>query len=110
MAKSRKTDPITSKMAAEGIRDHITAIQHDVLEYARSVHDFIDTQLVAHFAGIYGPSTVRTRRCELVRRGLIRAAEVAPGVGKFRMIPPNTRFHTVWEATPIEEIGKNRDE
>jgi hypothetical protein len=45
-----------------------------------------------------------------VRRGLIRAAEVAPGVGKFRMIPPNTRFHTVWEATPIEEIGKNRDE
>lgn len=106
MNASRRNDPITSKLAAESIRDHITAIQFDVLAYARSVHDFIDVELVMHFDGIYGPSTVRTRRCELVRRGLIRQAEAAPGIGRIRIIPPSNRFHTVWEAVPLEEIGK----
>lgn len=103
MTPTRRYDPVTSHEAEASIADRITLIQQDVLAYARSVHEFIDLDLAAHFTGTYGPSTVRTRRIELVRLGLIRQADWLPGVPKYRTMPPSNRRHIVWQATPTKE-------
>lgn len=100
MSPTRDDDPVTSHEAVASIADRITQIQLDVLAYARSVPEFIDLDLAAHFEGTYGPSTVRTRRIELVRLGLIRQARWDMGLPKYRAVPPSFRRHIVWEATP----------
>jgi hypothetical protein len=69
--KYRKTDPITSRQAAERTLDKITDIQQKVLNYAldRGYLGFTDEQM-----NIYHQthkSTYRSRRAELVKKGLI---------------------------------------
>jgi hypothetical protein len=100
---TRRYDPATSHEAEASIADRITLIQQDVLAYARSVPEFIDLDLAAHFTGTYGPSTVRTRRIELVRLGLIQQVEWMPDTPKYRTMPPSNRRHIVWRATPTKE-------
>ena len=105
MTPTRRYDPVTSHEAEADIADRITLIQQDVLAYARSVPEFIDLDLAAHFAGQYGPSTVRTRRIELVRLGLIQQVEWMPDTPKYRTMPPSNRRHIVWQATPTKETA-----
>ena len=69
--KYRKTDPITSRQAAERTLDKITDIQQKVLDYAldRGYLGFTDEQLNCYFNT--HKSTYRSRRAELVKKGLI---------------------------------------
>ena len=89
----RTTDPETSKEAAVSISDKLTAIQDMVLTWAkeRGVRGFIDADLERAFHE-YGPSTLRTRRNELVARGLIEDSG-------FRVTVHNNRRRIVWRAT-----------
>jgi len=72
--KYRRTDPITSRQAAEGVIDKITDIQQKVLDYAldRGYLGFTDEQMNIYFNT--HKSTYRSRRSELVRKGLIKDA------------------------------------
>ena len=69
--KYRRTDPVTSRQAAEGVIDKITDIQQKVLDYAldRGYIGFNDEQLNIYFNT--HKSTYRSRRAELVKKGLI---------------------------------------
>ena len=69
--KYRRTDPVTSRQAAEGLLDKITDIQQKVLNYAqdRGYTGFTDEQLNIYFNT--HKSTYRSRRAELVKKGLI---------------------------------------
>ena len=69
--KYRRTDPVTSRQAAEGLLDKITDIQQKVLNYAldRGYIGFNDEQLNIYFNT--HKSTYRSRRAELVKKGLI---------------------------------------
>ena len=69
--KYRRTDPVTSRQAAEGLLDKITDIQQKVLNYAqdRGYLGFNDEQLNIYFNT--HKSTYRSRRAELVKKGLI---------------------------------------
>jgi hypothetical protein len=69
--KYRRTDPITSRQAAEGVIDKITDIQQKVLDYAldRGNLGFTDEQMNVYFQT--HKSTYRSRRAELVKKGLI---------------------------------------
>ena len=69
--KYRRTDPVTSRQAAEGLLDKITDIQQKVLDYAlyRGYIGFNDEQLNFYFNT--HKSTYRSRRAELVKKGLI---------------------------------------
>jgi len=69
--KYRRTDPITSRQAAEQVIDKITDIQQKVLNYAqdRGYTGFTDEQLNIYFNT--HKSTYRSRRAELVKKGLI---------------------------------------
>ena len=82
--KYRRTDPVTSRQAAEGLLDKITDIQQKVLDYAldRGYTGFTDEQLNFYFNT--HKSTYRSRRAELVKKGLI----VESGITRNKM--------TVW--------------
>jgi len=69
--KYRRTDPVTSRQAAEGVMDKITDIQQKVLDYAldRGSLGFTDEQMNNYFQT--HKSTYRSRRAELVKKGLI---------------------------------------
>jgi hypothetical protein len=69
--KYRRTDPVTSRQAAEEVIDKITDIQQKVLNYAldRGYTGFTDEQLNFYFNT--HKSTYRSRRAELVKKGLI---------------------------------------
>ena len=69
--KYRRTDPVTSRQAAEGVINKITDIQQRVLNYAlaRGSVGFTDEQL-NNYHHTY-KSTYRSRRAELVKKGLI---------------------------------------
>ena len=69
--KYKRTDPVTSRQAAEGLLDKITDIQQKVLDYAldRGYIGFNDEQLNIYFNT--HKSTYRSRRAELVKKGLI---------------------------------------
>ena len=69
--KYRRTDPITSRQAAEDVMDKITDIQQKVLDYAldRGYLGFTDEQMNVYFQT--HKSTYRSRRAELVKKGLI---------------------------------------
>ena len=69
--KYRRTDPVTSRQAAEDVIDKITDIQQRVLNYAlaRGSVGFTDEQL-NNYHHTY-KSTYRSRRAELVKKGLI---------------------------------------
>ena len=97
---SRATDPSTSRGAAEDIAAEVKGIQAAVLAWARTQPvGFIDRALVEAFAGRHGPSTVRTRRAELVDKKLIRHRAVE-GVPQYVTVGSSGRRHIVWEAVP----------
>lgn len=96
---SRTTDPVTSREAAASVVDDITVIQKAVLEFAKAhPYGFTDRDLVAYFDGRYGPSTVRTRRAELVAKLMIVQRGAVKGEGEYRTYLPSRRRHIVWVA------------
>ncbi len=74
---TRREDPATSKQAAAGICDHISKLQRRVLAAFVEAGPMTDERLLGleQFAA-YADSTVRTRRGELARRGLLETAGV----------------------------------
>jgi hypothetical protein len=68
----RGSDPVTSREAAAGVQGRLVSDRAVVLEALREVGPCTDEVLV-EFAQVLGlsPSGVRTRRCELVRAGLV---------------------------------------
>lgn len=72
VAYARTTDPDTSYNAAECVRPGITKIQSQVLNHFNFVKRSTDEALEKQFQAAYSPSTVRTRRAELVAMGLIK--------------------------------------
>ena len=73
MAKARATDPQTSHDAADSVRE-VTATQEYVLKALRRPRN--DTQLIEAYrafkkAPMASESGIRSRRAELVKRGLI---------------------------------------
>ena len=68
--KYRRTDPNTSKQAAESIYSSLPKIQKEVLLYAIGQDfGFTDEEMNEHFQTY--KSTYRSRRAELVNKGLI---------------------------------------
>ena len=73
MAKARNTDPITSHLAAESVRD-VTATQEYVLKALRKART--DVELVQAYNSLKtapraSESGIRSRRAELVRKGMV---------------------------------------
>lgn len=73
MARARATDPHTSHEAADSVKD-VTATQDYVLKALRRPRN--DTQLIEAYrafkkAPFASESGIRSRRAELVKRGLI---------------------------------------
>ena len=73
MAKARNTDPITSHLAAESVRD-VTATQEYVLKALR--RNRTDVELVEAYRSLKtapraSESGIRSRRAELVRKGMV---------------------------------------
>ena len=77
-AVARRTDPHTSWEAAASLKPKVlTKIQQEVLAYFRRVGRSIDEQMIEAFRERdYADSTVKTRRCELVRMGYLRNSGV----------------------------------
>lgn len=72
-AHARRTDPETSHAAAASISEHnITNGQRAVLQTLRRIGPANDERIVALYTGPpQSPSGIRTRRAELVDRGLV---------------------------------------
>lgn len=73
-ARARSADPDTSHAAAASLApDKIRLSQHAVLRHLRRNGPMTDTELVDTFDGkiFQSPSGLRTRRKELVDRGLV---------------------------------------
>ena len=98
----RSSDPETSVAAAGQIEGKINAIQAKVLAWAREVYPrgFSDAELEQAFPE-YGPSTVRTRRRELVDAGFIEDSG-------FRIVNKKKRTCIVWRAVWPELSNKDR--
>jgi hypothetical protein len=92
-AHARRTDPHTSHAAAASITEQqLTDGQRAVLQTLRRIGPAIDPQIVASYVGPWqSPSGLRTRRHELVERGLVRDTER-------RVKLPSGRQAIVWEA------------
>ena len=74
MAKARKTDPRTSHEAAESV-DNITRTQTYVLKALRSAipdHKLVEKYRAYKTAPYASESGIRSRRSELVNKGLVR--------------------------------------
>src|SRR5574337_68439 len=76
-AYARRSDPRTSHEAAAGFsEDKLTEIQRDVLDYFRRFKSGSDEDLYEYLVRskkyLATQSTLRTRRSELVRKGLLR--------------------------------------
>lgn len=93
IAFARRSDPDTSRAAAEAISPRIRKLQFDVLSYAEScgAGGFIDPAMNDHFG--VNSSTYRTRRSELVDLGLIA------DTGQRRTIGDGGRKFAVWAVT-----------
>jgi len=87
----RSNDPETSREAAKLVAPHLNALQKQVLDYAVSKGEvgFTDLDLNRHFDCT--GSTYRTRRAELVDRGLIKRSGCRLRIGK--------RAYVIWEIT-----------
>lgn len=68
-AHARNTDPITSVMAADSVKD-LTGAQQKVLDALKAHGPMTDEQIFALDLGLT-PSGARSRRSELVDRGLV---------------------------------------
>lgn len=93
VAFARRNDPDTSHAAAAEVSPRLRELQIAVLEYAAECGPtgFIDPEMNAHFA-THG-STYRTRRSELVGKGMIA------DTGNRRTLPDSNRKHAVWAIT-----------
>lgn len=95
IAVARNSDPATSHKAAERVTQHLTEIQKRVLAAFRALgsRPITDEDLVIQLPEL-APSTVRSRRAELVRMGKIRDSG--------RTVR-NSRGHevTVWELVKL---------
>jgi hypothetical protein len=91
-AHARRDDIDTSNAAAEEITPHIRELQAKVLEYARSrgCDGFTDLDLNRHFSTT--SSTYRTRRSELVGKGLVEDSGNRVCIGQGRR-------HALWRVT-----------
>lgn len=94
VAFARRSDPDTSHAAANDVSPFLVGIQAAVLDYAAECEPggFIDPMLNARFdcAG----SSYRSRRAELVDRGLIA------DTGARRTLDGKGRRFIVWRITP----------
>jgi DNA-binding Lrp family transcriptional regulator len=93
-ALARSTDPITSHEAAASVR-RISEQQNAILNALRQMGKATDLDLTAKLSWLASPQSVRSRRSELVRRGLVRQHETNNGPA-YEVI--GGRRHTVWEA------------
>jgi hypothetical protein len=89
-AHARRSDPQTSHRAADVVSAGLNAIQRQVEAYGKSrLAGFLDIELVEAIPDL-GPSTLRTRRAELVARNILLDS------GK-RITPEgHSSPHTVW--------------
>ena len=92
VAHARRDDMDTSRDAAEEVTPHIRELQIKVLEFARE-HGagFTDVDLNQHFGTT--SSTYRTRRSELVDKGLIEDTGDRVALGG------RGRRHALWRIT-----------
>lgn len=93
-ARARHTDPDTSHEAAASLSsDHIRASQNAVLVFLRRHGAMCDADLVARYDGTpsQSPSGLRTRRKELLTRGLVADTGT-------QTLMPSGRWSTVWGA------------
>ena len=88
----RTTDPDTSVEAAEAIVPSKVNIQARVLAFAKvdRPNGFTDVELNQHFS--HTGSTYRTRRAELVAKGLIY------DTSRRKQHAPSKRWHIIWRA------------
>ena len=73
---ARHTDPWTSHDAARSLGD-LTGIQENILSLFEAFGPMTDQRLVGEYAfrfPVAGPSTIRTRRNELEKLGLVEVA------------------------------------
>ncbi len=92
-AHARRDDLDTSHAAAEEVSPHIRELQAKVLDYARSRGrtGFTDVALNEHFETT--SSTYRTRRSELVDKGLVEDSGERVALGG------RGRKHALWRVT-----------
>jgi Fe2+ or Zn2+ uptake regulation protein len=101
LAHARITDPETSHEAAESASHRITMCQQAVLTLLLAQNaPLSDAELVFRYQNMttlpkQSPSGIRSRRHELVLRGLVRDSHQ-------RMRPDGGRAHILWEAVPQE--------
>jgi hypothetical protein len=93
VAFARRNDPDTSHAAAADITLKLRELQCAVLRYAadQSKRGFTDLEMIAHFGTT--SSTYRTRRSELVAKGLVH------DTGERRAAGEGGRKHAVWATT-----------
>jgi len=93
-ARARRTDPETSKMAAASVRNfQITHMRiRNLLRDYGPMTDECLVKLLAKFPGKYvSPSGIRTRRSELVAKGLVEYAG-------YKQVISTGRQARVWRA------------
>ena len=95
-ARARTTDPYTSHLAAASLgEDKLRESQAAVLRFIKRCGSAgcDDGKLVTSYNGLVpqSPSGLRTRRAELVRRGLVRDS------GRITVMPSG-RKAIIWEA------------
>ena len=90
-AHARNSDPETSVEAADSVKD-MTGARAKVLNAFRAFGPMTDEQLVDLGLGL-SPSGTRSRRSELVERGLLRKS------GAFALTKSNRRT-IIWEVAP----------
>ncbi len=88
--RTRKTDPETSLAAAASVTE-LTKKQELVLSVLRELGPMTDEQIAEQWVRPFSESGLRTRRSELVRRGLVR------WTGEHRKLRSG-RMARVWEA------------
>lgn len=93
LAHTRRTDPDTSRAAANDISPSLRKIQREVLLFAAKcgVRGFTDPELCDYFGTT--SSTYRTRRSELVGYGMVE------DTGQRVAIGPRGRKHALWRIT-----------
>lgn len=91
-AHARNSDPETSVEAADSVNPRIRESQQEVLERLRACGPLTDDQLVERLPRM-SPSGVRSRRSELVERGLVRDSGA-------RAFTKSNRKTIIWEVAP----------
>ena len=94
MPRARNTDPVTSDLAAESVKN-VTETQSFILralKRARPDHQLIEAYRAYKTAPYASESGIRSRRAELVERGMVRDS------GR-RTTTESGRKAIVWELT-----------